>query len=62
MLQNNIAIYKFFHYPSSYFSALKKEISKKDYFKNTDKDSVNGKTTRDLYHYKQNVTLQKEAT
>lgn len=35
MLQNNIAIYEFFHYPLSYFSALKKEIRKEDYFKNT---------------------------
>lgn len=36
---------------------MKKEISKEDYFKNT--DSVYGKMTRDLCHYEQNVTLQK---
>lgn len=36
---------------------MKKEISKEDYFKNT--DSVYGKMTRDLCHYQQNGTLQK---
>lgn len=37
MHQNNVAIHEFFHYPSSYFSTLNKEIINEDYFKNIDK-------------------------